>query len=182
MGNLAFSLMKNSSDDYPYIETRFSGLTVNNAPIKGSEITINANDKILSLTIIGSSDKLNIYANAGSTPIATLEKSDWEARGGNYAYSTMRDDYPNLYIHGTGNEYIYGVRYYQNKALSVKRKKLSGSFVPSELEQNFKMDSKRYGIGSLCNARRFEDCLKNANSPGEKQRCREMLPLCPDIE
>ena len=149
LGSLQFHLVGTGAGK-PHIEILFSGLAGNNDTISSDPLPIDVNQNIISLTVIGSATALYIYANAGTTPITTLSKADWNTKkGGSTPEPTMRDSYPNLVISSMRNmAYIYGVRYYQNKALSVTRRTIKGHFVPSELEQNFKMDSKRYGIGT----------------------------------
>ena len=151
LGSLQFHLVGTGANK-PHIEIQFSGLAGNNdtIPSTPTPLPIDVNQNIISLTVIGSPTALNVYANAGSTPIATLTETDWETKkGASSPEATMMTYYPDLVISTEANTaYIYGVRYYQNKALSVTRRTIKGHFVPSELEQNFKMDSKRYGIGS----------------------------------
>ena len=146
---LRFRLVKGGADAKARVCIN-PGIT--GAPESCNDIDINANDKIVSLSVIGKPDALRVYVNAGSNPVISLSKTDWDnykAASWETPEPTMRRDFPDLRIQSDANTaYIYGVRYYQNNALSVNRERKKGGYLPSGLERNFKMDAKRYGIGS----------------------------------
>lgn len=103
-------------------------------------------NKIISLTIIGSNDKLNVYINAKSDPIATLEATEADIQP--YLTIGHLNGKNHLLVYSaTNSAFIYGVRYYNRAFGTTERIKTASGFTPSELEQNFKLDSKRYGIG-----------------------------------
>lgn len=108
---------------------------------------IDPNSRIMSVTIVGNSNELNVYVNAYQEPVATLKKSDVESNPtyrGYFDYGNIYDKKHLMIPSKSTSAHIYGVRYY-SRPLSVRRIKNTGT--PSELEQNFKLDSKRYGIG-----------------------------------
>ncbi len=103
-------------------------------------------ENIVSLTLIGTSAKLSVYLNSNPTPVLEVQPGGEGVAG---RYNVPRGLGGNLFntglkiSAGDNPAHVYGVRYYADRTLTTER----GS-IPSELEKNFKMDSKRYGIST----------------------------------
>lgn len=112
-------------------------------------------NKIISLTVVGKAGQaMRVHVNSGTTPIIELRDRAAAAVAGKSSELPTADvlsmqNTQNLQISSLGEPvYVYGVRYYDNKALSVRRQQIHGGYTPSELERNFNLDAKRYGIES----------------------------------
>jgi len=100
-----------------------------------------------SLTLIGSSEDVKAYVNAGSDPVLTFTKSSSNCNSD--AYRPMKCMLLTMNDTSAGDTRLYSVRYYEGKQLKVRgKRKNNHQLIPSDLEQNFNLDSKRYGIGS----------------------------------
>ena len=138
-------------DSYVYITVQ-SDPSDAPVPLKiGSDFPLTANSQIVSLTVIGraSDQTVSVYVNAYHDPILILTKSDWDAwwvpldndaKNSILANITYNTD---LKIE---NAYVYGICYYDGKVLTVKGISTPKKLTLSELEQNFNVDAKRYGI------------------------------------
>ena len=109
---------------------------------------LDPNSRIMSLTVIGNNNELKAYINAYREPVAVLRRNDVSVApyDGYFTTGAMQDKKHLRISSITDSAHIYGVRFY-SQPLSVERVKTASSYTPSELEQNFKLDSKRYGIG-----------------------------------
>ena len=138
---------------------------------------INIRTQIVSLTLVGHSSQLDVYVNEGLVGKVTARAIDLTEKanivnsgGGNLSISSLDDPVQ-----------IYGVRYYDGRALTGTRQRTTDGFTPSEIEKNFKVDSKRYRIESTCNSTACNRCLRDADTEAGKKECRQRY-LCPEIE
>ncbi len=103
---------------------------------------VDMREQIVALTLIGHSDKLEVFVNNQQVGSLSCNVND--------VLGNLINSGGDVSVTSTGASnpvYVYGVRYYDNRALSTTSEMgRKGMLIPSELEQNLKMDSKRYGF------------------------------------
>ena len=114
-------------------------LMKDNTQLAESQKFIVSNDQIVSLTVIGSENRIKIYVNTDE--ILDYTKGTWGA-------SDYANDSVAIKTTNANNEYLYGIRYY-TRQLTTENRLRAGQIELSELAQNFNVDSKRYGIGKV---------------------------------
>ncbi len=152
LNKLRFGLAKDGDDYSLYVS--HNGVTIQTEDLKfdfwrspsESEVRqLKPDEQIISVTVIGSSGKIDVYINNWETPVLTINKTDIDLSA---EYSQMATEELEISNIRNNDFFIYGVRYYQGKRLTTTRELINGSLRESELEKNFSVDSRRFGIFS----------------------------------
>jgi hypothetical protein len=114
-------------------------LMKDNAQLAESQKFIVSTDQIVSLTVVGSENRIKIYVNTDE--ILDYTKGTWGS-------SDYANDSVAIKTTNANDEYLYGIRYY-TRQLTTENRLRAGQIELSELAQNFNVDSKRYGIGKV---------------------------------